>query len=314
MTMTSPELYPGLDAKLDAIYERNVAEGIAKPAEAVVVQGLEAVVNQQIAQARNSAPALAEADQGFRELAAAARQRLNKLLTDTATNLPVPELSELEGVNWQHLAEGYTAMERLGLEPQLVIAPEGQPLKEFWQELFSHLRQWQDDNQPNATHRLKKQTDGDGLWINDEVKNHWSELTPEQPGWSVSVIPTIGKAPVLNVDHKGQSTAGETPKELNNILDQLPLNQTAESGLEHPSLERYLTLQAIRLQTGQEPLDDQIGGIYYWSWLDGTFQNSDGNTAAPNGYWNPDDGRVRLAWDRVDGRGAYLGVRPEVRG
>jgi hypothetical protein len=46
--MSDSELYPGLDAELEAVYERNVAEGRATPAEEVAVSGLEAVVEEQL--------------------------------------------------------------------------------------------------------------------------------------------------------------------------------------------------------------------------------------------------------------------------
>lgn len=48
--MSESELYPGLDAELEAVYERNVAEGRAKPAEEVAVSGLETAVEEQLQQ------------------------------------------------------------------------------------------------------------------------------------------------------------------------------------------------------------------------------------------------------------------------
>ncbi|MDO8591810.1 MAG: hypothetical protein Q7R60_02730 [bacterium] len=46
----SPDIYPGLDEELEAVYRRNVAEGRAKPAEDVAVPGLETVVDEQLQQ------------------------------------------------------------------------------------------------------------------------------------------------------------------------------------------------------------------------------------------------------------------------
>lgn len=50
--MSESELYPGLDAELEAVYQRNVAEGRAKPPEKVAVSGLETVVEEQLQQKR----------------------------------------------------------------------------------------------------------------------------------------------------------------------------------------------------------------------------------------------------------------------
>ena len=47
---SSPDIYPGLDDELDRVYERNVAEGLAKPIEDIAVSGLETVVEEQLQQ------------------------------------------------------------------------------------------------------------------------------------------------------------------------------------------------------------------------------------------------------------------------
>ena len=106
------------------------------------------------------------------------------------------------------------------------------------------------------------------------------------------------------------------PTELTSILSNLheAITRSGENVLLHPTMERYLTLQANRLILGQSLVVDKAGSTYFYSWLDGTFTNTDGKLAAPVGYWGPDLGRVYLNWDEVGIRGDLLGARPEVRG
>ena len=46
----SPDIYPGLDDELDAVYERNVAEGIAAPITEAGREDLEEIVEEQLQQ------------------------------------------------------------------------------------------------------------------------------------------------------------------------------------------------------------------------------------------------------------------------
>lgn len=244
----------------------------------------------------------------FPELATQARDRLHNLLiaTKLETSMIAPGLgdSEFSHINWDRLAQGYDAYERLGLQPEVVIAPEGRNLQ-FWKSLYGNLRQWQDEHQPTAPHRLKKQNDGDGLYINEDVRNNWALLSGGS-GWSVSVLPTTAKPPVLNVNHNGKNADGKLPQ---NLEDLLRTQELLVPGPQlNPTITSYLTLQAMRLHRGEAPVDSET-----WSWLRGTFGDAN-NLRAPGGRWDPGVGRVRLDWGDVSYRDDFLGVRLPVWG
>ena len=243
--------------------------------------------------------------------AATALERAQRLLT-TWGGIDAPEISspELAHVDWNSLLTGYGAFEALGLQPEVIISPEGQDL-DFWRQRFSQLRMWQDTNKPDAPHRLQRQTDGDGLWVHKDVAANWQTLAKtDQPRWSASVIPATAKAPFRSVDHNGHDSHSSMPQALNDTLAALPVGHQL---LTHPSPESYLMLQATRLQAGEEPVDPYTDNLYQYSWLDGEF-TSGTNQVAPCGSWRPGGGRVNLGWVRLDRRLDDLGVRPPVRG
>ena len=242
----------------------------------------------------------------FQSVVSEARQNYGNTLINTGTGISIPEItsSEFSEVDWQRLELGYKAYELLlGMSPELVITPEGQPIS-FWKSLYGNLREWQGINNPDSPHRLKKQDDGDGLYIDNQVADHWDQLTPDRLSWGVTVVPTISDTPSLNVDYEGKDENGDISTELTHVLAGL-----GHTGLYHPSVERYLMLQATRLQSGQEPVDSKT-----YTWLNGNFTNSENNQVAPRGRWFPGSGQVYLAWRKVGIRGDNLGVRPEVRG
>jgi hypothetical protein len=267
----------------------------------------------EAAVARMDSPTNPESTGTTWEVAVTALERTTDLLHLTHPSLVVPELEhQLFDVNWNHLRETYEAYERLGIAAEVVMGPEGYPL-DFWRTVFSNLRQWQDTNHPDAPHRLKNQSDGEGLWVNAEVAAHWEQLVDtDNPRWQATVIPTPPKAPILGVDHNGKARDNTVPEELANILRALP-----GSDLTHPPTESYLMLQATRLHTGQAPVDSYIDSLYYWSWLDGEFtvrQDGKDYQAAPGGGWDPGSGQVVLDWNDVGDRDDSLGVRLSGRG
>ncbi|MHB1910386.1 MAG: hypothetical protein ACYCQJ_16190, partial [Nitrososphaerales archaeon] len=157
------------------------------------------------------------------EVATEAYQQVTSLFADVKPEVRVPGFSDLElaHINWAELRQGYETQERLGLEPELVIAPEGQPLS-FWRVTYGNLRQWQDANDPDSSHRLQNRQDGDGLWVNSEISSNWDELTnTANPRWTVSVVPGTIKAPVLNVNHRGIDGNNGIPDSLIRILKEL---------------------------------------------------------------------------------------------
>ena len=246
----------------------------------------------------------------FQMVAAASHRRYNSLFTEVPGYTSVPEFTdpEFSQVDWQRLESGFMAYDQLGMSPELVISIEGQPL-DRWQTFYSNLRQYQDDHYPDSPHRLLRQNDGDGLFVNAQMAEHWGELTPEQTHWSLAVIPTTIKAPALGVDYYGKGQNGLVSDDVASILTELPINQ-----LVHPTIESYLAFQASRIHANQQPIDDKIDGLFYYTWLRGNFTNSENNQVAPRGGWRPDFGQVFLVGRRVGNRVGDLGVRPEVRG
>lgn len=254
-----------------------------------------------------------ETSTAFQELTRSSLIRsldLLNLVDDTQLFLELQEDGHKQ-TDWKKLEAGYRSYESLGLQPEVVASLEGQPLG-YWQNLFSRLRQWQDTHVDNPAHKLQNRTDGDGLYVNDEVANNWDELAETtKPRWTISVVPGTSKPQVVNVDHGGKDGENKVPQELIDILQV----QDPTSGLKvlaHPTIESYLTIQALRIKNGLDPLDPQT-----WSWLAGTFmRGADENVqqAAPFGRWSPGGGRVRLGWHTAVRRDGGLGARPAVRG
>ena len=272
------------------------------------------VANQLL---RPDGQATAELNPDSQAVVVEAHQKTVDLFAASNGSLIVPELGSawFADINWGHVQGGFDVYNELNMQPELVISPEGMSL-DFWQNVYSQLRLWQDNTQPQASHRLQNLSDGDGLYVNAEVAANWDKLVKvssgDIPNWKVSVVPSTPKAPALNISHEDLTNRYSNIQDdvLINILRSLP-GSTAQP---HMSIDSYLTLQAARLQSGDEPIDTKIGDTYFWSWLNGTFTNSENNLVAPYGGWGPDGGRVRLGWCGVGYRFGNLGVRPEVRG
>ena len=93
----SPDIYPGLDDELEAVYERNVELGIAQPSEGVAIPGLEAIVDEQLQQKQSEAARLPEIvrDWANPELVAALQSwdKYKTILGMESTPTSVEELS-----------------------------------------------------------------------------------------------------------------------------------------------------------------------------------------------------------------------------
>jgi len=202
---------------------------------------------------------------------------------------PDPEQFETAGVDFARLANEYERMKDEGLEPEIVIAPQNLSLEDA-KRLYAHLT----DDTAIPNNPLKQQSDGNGLWVNDDVAAAWNTLVSTAPrdtdgiepphhldnggyAWTIRLIPGTDKPTDTNVDH-------------------------ATNDAVHPTMSEYLTLQATRIQTGRPPVD---GSTY--TWLNGTF--GDGNGQAPRGRWDSGDGQVRVGWGGVGNRHDVLGSR-----
>jgi len=204
--------------------------------------------------------------------------------------VPSPEQFHEAGVDFARIADEYEHMENEGLEPQLVVAPHHGSL-DTWQDLYTSLTE--DPATP-----LKKQSDGNGLWVSDDVANAWADLDklPDDiplpvvtmddyskymdVSWTLRIIPGTNKPTNTNVDH-----------DTNNAV--------------HPTIAEYLTMQAARFQNAEQPVDGDS-----WTWLNGTF----GSGRAPCGRWGSGRGQVYVLWDDVGNRADGLGSRLPVWG
>jgi len=259
----------------------------------------------------------------FTELVKGVHRTMDHMLHTTGNVFTLPDLNspEFAATNWQRLHEAGKAYEQLGIPAEVVFSPINRPLdgNHGWKTFFSGLRAWQDTNHPDSTNKLQKQTDGDGLLINDEITAQWNDVTDTSPNakqWQVSVVPVSDKAPVVNVAHDGTNAQGDVPTDLSNIIAFLPPTPSIDPNQPpklagHPKAETLLTIHATRHFEGKDPIDGKIGGSYYWSWAEGVINNgADGLFV----YWFPDYGRVVLSLGDVGNRVDRLGARPEVRG
>ncbi len=199
-----------------------------------------------------------------------------------AIGIKTPDTAQIaEAADLAALAEAYTDMP----EAEFVLTPAKLTVAEA-KRLYSSLT-------PTDAAPLQN----GGLFINDNIEKHWDEITlndqlapntiEDDTGrkWTLRAIPGTTAPTKTNVDH-------------NSVLP--PLH--------HPTISDYLTLQALRIQRGDEPVD-----ALHYTWLCGSYDGGkDFGACAPAGVWNSGVGRVRLPWGQVGCRRGNLGVRPSV--
>ena len=282
------DVYPGLDAELDAAYRRNIEAGTAS-VEVVATEGLAAAIAENL---DNSRGVSGENIPGnFRDKFLAAWFATNNLYSDTPNLVPQIDSEELKHIDWRRLVTSYDAMQDNALQPEIVISRNRQSLDD-WKELYSKL--------PGVK--------GGGLFVYDEVAAVWPELSSASGfDWSVSIIATTPEPTLKDISHDLENTGAGYTGMLDDVFgSQLNIKGKGEIRESYPTLSAYLTLQAQRLQAHKEPVDSETA-----SWLRGLFDNG---TKAPYAYWDPDRGRVYVHWDDPGDQGDYLGVRPAVRG
>jgi len=260
-----------------------------------------------------------------------------------------PDLERLasEDIDWQTLADVKERLDQYGIESFLSIQPINLPLDE-WQEGFSKLRQWQDDNDPDAPEgrRLKERSNGDGLWIYDAFKTNYDawvkDTVANAPGtkirmadgitWQVVLIPTVtnhstkdnslnGKVNYIRhdlattqLDDKGKPVpiGGLNTETLNNLTD--IINGSDGSDTDSPDY----TESSIHPPIGSY-LGLQATCIHHrqaaldgegWSWLSGR----QGSLAPRGRFGPPRHGQVDLDDYGVSDVDDILGVRPPVWG
>jgi hypothetical protein len=238
---------------------------------------------------------------------------LVKTFQTISPDLRIPELSELDSVNWEHLANAASRLENADVPYELVIAPIDLSIDE-WNDAYSNLHQWQDINDPDApdSRRLQDWSDGDGLYWSDMAKKYydgWLEYTLDKtPGakirvddhvWQATIVPAgIDRDSwVTNIQHT-LDNQHDVPafKTLSDIVDpDLTYDETSA----HMPIGTYLAMQAKRIYNKQEALGQDT-----YTWLAGV-----GGSRAPNAGWRPSSGRVYVYGGDVGDSLRSLGAR-----
>ncbi len=279
------DLYPGLDAELEAAFRRNVAEGTASP-EALANGGLAAVIAQNLENEQSGVIEVVGGD--FKEKLLESWDATKELYD--AGGVQLPELtSPLFGdINWESVATQYGAMLQHDLQPEIVISCGGLSINE-WKNIYAKL--------PG--------TQNGGLYVNEDLEDYWLDINPVS--YQVSVIAATPEPSVLNVSHDLREGDAEDFAKIASIFNgALGIDGKQEIRNSYPTIDDYLTLQALRLKAGKEPLDKET-----YTWLQGTFSNDE---KAPYAVWDPDIGQVYVYWDEPGNRDDNFGVRPAVRG
>jgi hypothetical protein len=222
------------------------------------------------------------------------------------------------------LLDTFRRLEALNLDPHLVVAPEHRSLA--WWETFAVNLQNSALNPTEPDPENAGQTRGvlrqGGLWVADDVKAGWQEITNpgnEAPTWALDVISGTDRPQITSVTSYGYTDdKNQAPSpELNKLLKELGYSEVVERKSRrnkdlplvqpdiHPVAETYLTHQFNRLTTGQQPIDANT-----YSWLKGELPSG----SLPVGSWHSIYGRVRLDWGSAGSRDDYIGARASGRG
>jgi hypothetical protein len=308
-TLYSTEAGVSLPDQLVAAYERNLAEGLVRRAESARLAAESAITSAQkmFEKTGQSAP-LFDVSAGIKAVAETALEYSEQLFNRIDIN--TPELSEFaeSGINFSRLGAAHASMKKLGLEPELVIAPLLSAA--MWSNLFQTL---QDDRVVNpGGDRLKH----GGLFIADRILKNWDKLQGDHHSvavagqlWQVMVMPAAQSPPLLNLDHTGTSVGGKIlSEELVNMRHEfVPSMQQSPENM-HPTISTYLTLLASKLQRGDKPLD-----ISTFTWLDGTFSDTV-TEVGTQAYWTPANHQIALDFNYNDFGDSNHGIRLPVWG
>ena len=183
-------------------------------------------------------------------------------------NLEVPTIEQCveAGVNLAALGDRYQQMQDIRLNPAIILSPNLGYTS--WYSLYRDLA---NDKTLNSNARLG----GAGVDFSAMVLNGWSNLSLPPEGtpviltpdktltWSLRLIPSTPYPTITCVEHSYNAAV-------------------------HPTISEYLSLQALRFQAYQEPIDNNDS-----TWLSGTTLNPDKDElCAPIGFWEKVDG-----WD-----------------
>ena len=290
---------PDIAARVEHAYNRNVDSGRVPSGvftDDVSVVGLEGVVKKVTKEAKASNGAYATS---FDQLVSLDTKRAFETSFEIAKqifdriNLAIPTVEEcaLAGIDLGALGEAYEQMQADGLEPAIVLAPNLDLVS--WHDIYKDL---EEDIAVNRDDHIEN----GGLSVDNIVDGEWAKLvTPPndvpvvsahdgEHSWTLRLIPSTPQPAETVVDHDYNEAA-------------------------HPTISEYLSLQAARLQTSQDPLDADR-----YTWLNNsTVRAGNHIIQAPVGYWESGESWSNRGWVSIcqinaSHRTGRLGVRPPV--
>lgn len=322
----SPDIYPGLDDELDAVYERNVAEGLAQPVEPVATKELEAVVQEQL---KPQIPERELANEIYEWAGPQLKDALSKWdVYDGPGSVPAThDLLARKNPNFattmKRLYEAQQALEESGLltpenlkaaeTMRLVLVPwkmiaedllSGDP-KRFWDTLKS-TRSAQGITKEDYIHDLLKKAIDEGQSIyrdpDDPSKllscgEYLQKKIAQDGDWGIILAQTSNQAGLEML--KGQSPDLMT----GNGKKRIGVNGE-QGGVAHP-LDSMGIFEWLALTVQEDP--SQLS-THDFSWLLANRLDVRGVPYVPNGDWY--DGQVRSRLRRADDQDD--GVRPRL--
>ena len=176
----------------------------------------------------------------------------------------------------------YQDMRDQMLEPAWVLTPLGMSFTE-WKALFNNLST--DKSITYNTIKCLVLNETTLSKLSDAEYSHSFNIVPDpmkwNKHWSLSLIPAT----------QSPSDLGLTPRK-----------PSKTSELRYPTIAEYLSLQALRIQSGLEPIDKHTR-----TWLKGTLGTRDSIPLCPVG--NYDDGYININLVNIYHNDNTLGVR-----
>ena len=315
----SPEaddvLYAGksgasLEAQLEAALARNVAGGLAVAETASLATIADIVMRENEILFPEMTDVFALSPK-MAVKASRAHELTSRLAESVGVDMPTFKELAHEGVDFNKLASSHETMTRLGMMPELVIAPV--LTLEQWKVVYKSLH---DDLHINHAGHIKN----GGFWVTDDVVEGWDELqnhdrTVNIAGqrWDVLIVPGTNQPTATSTDYHGKEHNGKISEVILMVATELGLqdDQIPTEAL-NPTIDAYLTLQANSFLQANTSIGIAAPPVDYNSctWLDAELPGD----RAVLGYWKAKDGMVCLGWRHGLIRDAKVGVRVPVWG
>ena len=187
--------------------------------------------------------------------------------------VPAAERFKKNGTDFIALSKAYERMQDEGLEPMIVITPD--LTIENWASLYLELRGALNSYTGDTVER-------DALYVHPDITDQWETLVAI-PSIPITQVPEVARR-FEKVQHWHIRVVQGTP------LPEININHRADEST-YPTLNEYLTLQAIRLQAREEMLDSDR---FCSSLLAGSYMRW-GTLYSPAANWDPISGQLVIA-------------------